>query len=212
MRVKSAILLHAPLPPHGVPRWTEALLDALPYARRLQLESRGPEACTASLGGIALVLAAAARLDGMPPAVRTLAASAEGRPRFAEGPCFSISHAATRVACVVSRCGEPGLDIETIDDTAARERLRRWTATEAVLKAAGQGLRALRDVRLDDALVTGEFGGRRYVLHHVLQDGAIVGCVAAQTALDFVIEAATLEGPEVSAAVECSLGLAAQPQ
>ena len=37
------IVLHAPSPGHGTPEWERGLLQRLPYARRLELQSRDPE-------------------------------------------------------------------------------------------------------------------------------------------------------------------------
>jgi hypothetical protein len=58
-----AIILHASLLlPVCCPSWQEPLLQSLPYAHRLELERRQPEARRASLAGLGLVLMAAARL------------------------------------------------------------------------------------------------------------------------------------------------------
>ena len=58
-----AIILHARLrPPLSCPSWQEPLLQALPYAQRLELERREPEARRASLAGLGLVLVGAARV------------------------------------------------------------------------------------------------------------------------------------------------------
>jgi len=55
-----AIILHAHLRrPLSCPSWQQSLLQALPYAQRLELERREPEARRASLVGLGFVLAGA---------------------------------------------------------------------------------------------------------------------------------------------------------
>jgi hypothetical protein len=50
-----AIILHARLRlPLSCPSWQEPLLQALPYAHRLELERREPQARRASLAGLGL--------------------------------------------------------------------------------------------------------------------------------------------------------------
>lgn len=210
MPVKTAILLHAPLRPAVEPPWAAALLGALPYAWRLRLESRPRAALVASLGGVALALCGATRLRKAVPDVRALVASEGAKPRFAEGPCFSVSHTDDTVACVVSPGGEVGLDVESFQAQCDRDRLLRWTATEAVLKAAGRGIREWPGVTLDADLSGGVIDGRRYVLRAVELADACRGWVAAASSIEFAIETVELDGPDVSTAVECSLGLLAQ--
>lgn len=208
--MRPAILLHAPLSPAARPGWAGALLAALPYAWRLRLESRPAAERVASLGGIALAVAAIARLAGATPRVRALLQSPEGKPRFASGPGFSISHTVDRVACVAAAAIDTGLDLETTAGGRDDGELQRWTATEAALKAAGLGLRQLGRVDLERGLAGARVGGRHYVLHHLRLADDCVTCVAAQTPLALTTEAVELDGPEVSAALERSLGPSAQ--
>ena len=58
-------------------------------------------------------------------------------------PDFSISHAGPWVACAALSGGRVGLDLEMGND----ERIAQWVLREALLKASGQGLRALREVQ-----------------------------------------------------------------
>ena len=58
-------------------------------------------------------------------------------------PDFSISHAGVWVACAALTGGRVGLDVEIGTD----ERIAQWVLREAMLKASGEGLRALREVQ-----------------------------------------------------------------
>lgn len=199
-----------PWPPAAAPAWAGPLLAALPYAWRLEFERRAPEPRLASLAGLALALCGATRLQRTPPAVRDLSRDAEGKPRLAAGPYFSVSHGATRVAAIVTRGCEVGLDVESVAQGADLRELRRWTATEAALKAAGLGLRAVGDV---EVAATGEKAvvrGRRYGLMPVQLAADVVACVAAERILQLDCSELGLDAPELSAAVERSLGLATQ--
>ena len=143
------------------------LLARLAYAKRLELERRDPVARDAALAGIALALEAAQRLRGVALPVTGLCFPQDGKPAFVDGPYFSISHTDGRVACAASDELDCGFDFEFIPagaDDAARARLQRWTATEAVLKAAGRGLREAGEVRLDAGLRCGHLAAVRYTL------------------------------------------------
>lgn len=213
--MKRAILLHAPL--SAVPRapvWMDALLQALPYPRHVQLSRSRAAERQASLAGIALVLFGAERLTGRSHAPRELSFPPEQKPCFVAGPEFSLSHAATRVACIVTTTDACGLDIEDAPadglDAAALDRLQRWTATEAVLKAAGLGLRSARDVTLDGDGARGAVGGREFALQPLRGIEGVVGHVAAAATLDWTEERVQLDGDALAAALERSLGLPAQ--
>ena len=130
-------------------QWPEAGARAfaarLPYARRLALGSRGA-AARASLAGIALALRALTRLLGrcVPPSEILFAQGA--KPRLAPPAAvadFSISHAGPWAACAALARGHVGLDLEMGTD----ERMAEWVLREAMLKASGEGLRALREVK-----------------------------------------------------------------
>ena len=151
-------------------QWPEAAARAftarLPYARRLALGS-GSAASRASLAGIALALRALARLlgrrvqageilfaPGAKPCLAPPAALAAGEAQCARrgiitwhderaAPDFSISHAGPWVACAALTGGRVGLDLEMGTD----ERIAQWVLREALLKASGEGLRALREVQ-----------------------------------------------------------------
>jgi hypothetical protein len=150
-------------------QWPEAAARAfaarLPYARRLALGS-GSAASRASLAGIALALRALARLLGRrvplseiffaqgakprlaPPAVLAASAAQCAQRGIAPDderavPDFSISHAGPWVACAALTGGRVGLDLEIGTD----ERIAQWVLREALLKASGEGLRALREVQ-----------------------------------------------------------------
>ena len=166
------------------------LLGQLPYAKRLELERREPGARDASLAGLWLALEGAARLRGREVDVALLRFPPDGKPYLEGGPHFSISHGPQHVASAVCEAGEIGFDLEEVDAMSgdsleARQKLQRWTATEAVLKAAGRGLREARSVELDNRLANGTLAGVRYrlkpveisthvVAHLAMQSGSVV--------------------------------------
>ena len=154
---------------------TEALtrlLGQLPYAKRLELERREPGARIAGLAGLWLALEGAARLRGREVDVASLRFPPDGKPYLEGGPYFSISHGPQHVAAAVCESVDIGFDLEEVgaasgDSSAVLHRLRRWTATEAVLKAAGRGLREARSVELDNLRESGMLAGVRYRLRPV---------------------------------------------
>jgi len=150
-------------------QWPQAAARAfaarLPYARRLALGSSSA-AAHASLAGTALALHALAPLlgrrvhpgeilfvQGAKPRLAPPAALAAGEARLApqrlsqgaDGTAidFSISHTGHWVACAALARGRVGLDLEIGSD----ERIAEWVLREALLKASGQGLRALHEVQ-----------------------------------------------------------------
>ena len=160
-------------------RWL-ARLPAQRAARLARL--RDPADRVATLLGLALLLDCAAAA-GLPEAGATdLHMPVRGKPRWRRGPDFSISHAGGRVACALAPAGVVvGLDLEPVDAvgwhdlrlvTAEAERdlyaelgldaAFVWTAKEAVLKAAGAGLAAIREVNVSEDVAT--FRGRRFLL------------------------------------------------
>jgi phosphopantetheinyl transferase len=141
-----------------------ALLARLPYARRLELARRAPEARTASLLGTALALAGTGRLRGSPVAASQLRFRPGSAPELPGGPWFSVSHSTNCVAVALSSHARVGLDVEDAASAAAAARsfagsLERWTAIEAALKALGTSLRESRCVSLADDLSRAEVGG-----------------------------------------------------
>lgn len=208
-----AIVLHAALPrPLSLP-WEEALLQALPYARRLELARRHSEARHASLAALGMVLMAAERVSGRCYPPSALRFPTDGKPALRGGPCFSVSHTDSSVACLTSLASACGLDIEEVDvqaDSATLLKLERWTANEAALKAAGQGLRHVHAVKLGAACDVAVVRNDRFVLQALHAVPGCVGHVASPAGLTLVIEAVDLTGPAISAALERSLGLPPQ--
>jgi hypothetical protein len=206
------MVLHAPLGTAPGARWTRTLLEGLPYARRLALERRPAPDLHASLAGLALALCACARLrEGRVPALNTLAIDAGGKPRFIGGPGFSLSHCESHVACVATAAGDVGIDLETVPEDSRRAELARWTAIEAVLKAAGAGLRRAGDVDLAVDGSSGRLDGERFVLQGVASlPAGLVAHVASGAPLELSAAAVSLADPEIASAVERSLGLSAQ--
>ena len=170
------------------------MLERLPYAKRLELERRGDAERYASLAGLELVLMGAALLRHVPTGADALRFPADGKPYCIGGPFFSLSHGTDRVAAAFSTDCEIGFDLEEIgsgsgDTNEAQVRLLRWTATEAVLKAAGRGLRDARAVELDAALATAALAGAVFQLRSV----SIATDVVAHLAAPVTVESVTIE-------------------
>lgn len=171
----------------------DALLAALPYGRRLELEAREPEARRAGLAGISLALVALARLRGSPVRAADLAFPQGGKPVLPGGPDFSISHAGTAVGVAALPAGAVGFDLEPLVVASDRARLERWTAIEAVLKAAGRGLRDAAAVEFSSALDAGRLAGREYRLQVVdAGDGYVARLATASAAVRVEVERADL--------------------
>jgi len=188
-------------------------LQALPYAQRLELERREPEARRASLAGLGLVLVGAARVTQkeFPPQAFTFPPA--GKPRLAGGPYFSISHSSSAVTCIVCADTDCGIDIEDRPDpaeSATVAKLQRWTAIEAALKAAGLGLRAAGEVALADRLEHAVVRSQRYELQALEHVSDVIGHVAARQKLTPIIASLELDDAGTSALLERSFGLAAQ--
>jgi len=178
------LVLHARLDQGVRPGAFDTLLRALPYARRLELEQRSDADRHASLAGLWLVLQGATQLTGRPAGPHDLRFPMGGKPMLAEGPCFSVSHGRDLVAVALSADAEIGFDLEESGDGQGSDRkdattLERWTATEAVLKAAGQGLRDAKSVELDASLATGTLHGKAYVLRRVMLPGPVIAHLAS---------------------------------
>ena len=212
--VQNAILLHASLATGAPAPWLQPLLQALPYARRLQIERADGAAQAASLAGLALALTAAGRAIGEIPRVADFRFITGAKPRLEQGPAFSVSHTADRVACVVCNGVDLGLDIETVPSVAGGTTLRkllRWTASEATLKAAGLGLRQVSEVVLEQQSErTAVLAGRRYALLEVQLTPHTIGHVASAESIELRVDTVALDGAEVSSTVQRALGLPAQ--
>ena len=185
------LVLHARRRGGAVTEALTRLLGQLPYAKRLELERREPGARSASLAGLWLALEGAARLRGREVDVASLRFPPDGKPYLEGGPYFSISHGPQHVAAAVCESVEIGFDLEEVgaasdDSSAVLHKLRRWTATEAVLKAAGRGLRVARSVELDNLRENGTLAGVRYRLRPVEISTRVVAHVAAFVPLESV--------------------------
>lgn len=179
------LVLHARMGDDADAAAFATLLARLPYARRLALERRDERDRLLSLAGLWLVLEGASRVLGRPVAASELRFPEGGKPHLATGPPFSVSHGGTRVAAAVSESPEIGLDLEEVGTARAgapgdRARLARWTATEAVLKAAGRGLRDAQDVELDVSLAAGTLRGTGYRLTSVPIAESVIAHLASR--------------------------------
>ena len=172
------------------PDTSVSLLASLAYGKRLELESRSREERDASLRGIALALAALHTLHTGRVAPGDLCFPQDGKPHLPGAPDFSIAHSGDRVGCAVAGQGAVGFDVETCTTTTSLAELARWTAIEAVLKAAGTSLRHARQVEIDLDLRRGRLAGRDYCLHPV----ALARDVVAHIATDRVDCSITVRG------------------
>jgi len=188
--MNGVLILHSSLDGDGGDARADALLMRLPYARRLELARRDPDARLASLAGLALALAGAARLRGRRVEPGELQFPANGKPGLAGGPSFSVAHSATRVAVAISDDCAVGLDLEDStsaapDDARATLRLQRWTAIEAALKAVGAGLRSAGELRMAEDLATASFAGIEINLQRV---EIAADCVARLATLAQIVD------------------------
>jgi hypothetical protein len=135
--------------------WPEAAARGfaarLPYARRIAVGA-DQDTRRASLAGVALALQALAKLMGRAVRAGELMFERGEKPRLApapdgrgpeDGPDFSVSHSGPWVGCAAVGHGRVGFDVELGTD----ERRARWVVREALLKATGEGLRAVDDTR-----------------------------------------------------------------
>lgn len=187
--MSDVIVLHATLPRDGGAQRVQRWLHELPYAYRLELERRDPARRLASVCGIELALDGAACV-GAAMDVSRLRFPQDGKPVFDDGPSFSVSHTPTRVAVALSTACDVGLDVEDAGNAARdeglRERLRRWTATEAVLKALGVGVARAGDVRLAPRLDLAILDGQTVCLQAVNLGADVVAHVAGSRPLSRV--------------------------
>jgi phosphopantetheinyl transferase len=188
------ILYHALLPGPSLtgrpvsgplPNWTAELA----YARRSQLPA-DPAARARSLLGIALALRALTALLGREVGPAELVFETDRKPRLRSerrdeaGTDFSIAHAGRHVAVALRRGACIGLDLEDRGDAlrpTLGARLSAWITREAVLKAAGLGLRDSARVALQGDGAS--LDGRRFELRelHFAPDCQV--CVASDASL-----------------------------
>jgi hypothetical protein len=191
------LVLHARLPsPVGeAADGATRLLARLPYAYRLELESRAPALRLASLAGLALLRTGAARWRGVVPDPACLEFPQGGKPRLPGGPHFSVAHSSARVAVALCADCAVGIDVEEIVDHAvAGDRLARQVASEAALKACGAGLRGYDRLQLDDDLAVAQLDATAAWLRPVELAAGSVGWLAALAPCRrVVIEAAVPE-------------------
>jgi phosphopantetheinyl transferase len=175
------MVLHASLPGNLPPQREQELLAQLPYGRRLELEARAPMARNASLAGLWLVLAGVLEITGREARASELRFPPGGKPHFAgAGPKFSVSHCERCVVAAISADIDPGIDVEDVPARfAARAKLARWVATEAILKASGAGLRAAKEVSLDEDAAGGVLRGLRYQLYCLELGPGVIGSLAS---------------------------------
>jgi phosphopantetheinyl transferase len=185
--------------PHAAARVFAA---GLPYVRRLAAQ-RDDGAARASVAGVALALRALTRLTGRqvraaelvfaqhqkPYLATALAAAGDMRALACAPTCsadFSIAHSGTWVGCAAMLEASVGLDIET----GSAAHIADWVVRESLLKASGEGLRALTAVRavaLTPAATSVPWRGRDW---HLTRPDCFAGAAAciATTATHSALE------------------------
>jgi phosphopantetheinyl transferase len=175
---ETLILYHTDLRGEWPEAGARALAARLPYLKRLALAAAA-DAAHASLAGLALALRALARVTGRAVAARELIFEAERKPRLATaaGADFSIAHSGPYVGCAALAAARVGLDLEF----GSAPQLAGWVAREAVVKAAGIGVRAFHEVELcgHGACCRGE----RWYAHALAQFPGAVACAMASVPL-----------------------------
>jgi hypothetical protein len=148
---ETLILYHTDLRGEWPETAARAFARRLAYARRVAAGA-DRDSARASLAGVALALAALTRLLGRAVQPRELAFARGEKPRLVlgagldgdgTGPDFSISHSGPWVGCAAVAHGDVGFDLELGTDALRTH----WVVREALLKAAGVGLRALGETR-----------------------------------------------------------------
>ena len=202
--MEHALVLHARV--GGVPDERLVRITAeLPQARRALYERRVESARRESLAGLVLALEGLGRALGRPVRGSEIDFPPGGKPRLPGGPSFSVSHSGDVVAVALSRSDDPGLDVEVERPGRDRARLERWTATEAVLKAPGLGIRAVGTVVLADDLGSETVAGTTYRIERVDLGEGIVARLASRGPFDRIeVVAVDLSAPGT---VERSAGL-----
>jgi hypothetical protein len=157
-------------------------LDAIAYAKRLELQARTCDARHASLAGLAVALSGLRAMTGRTVTLRELSFPLDGKPHVSHGPDFSIAHADGWVGCSVASRGSVGFDLEVTQRRGPHGSLARWTAVEAVLKASGAGLRHAHEVGIDLAARRGSFAGMDYFLHPLALGTDLAAHVATDVA------------------------------
>ena len=208
-----AIVLHATLATAPAWGWKSALLQALPYAKRLQLEAQDEQVREPSLAGIALALLGARRLGDTLPRAGEMSFPLDGKPAFAQPPHFSISHTGARACCASSLDTPVGIDLEChvgSRDEETLQKLRRWTALEATLKAAGEGLRKSGGLALADDCLTAQLHGVHYHLQSLALDPGCVCHLASTQPVQVEIASIDLAAASVSALLQHDFSFDAQ--
>jgi hypothetical protein len=154
------------------------LLAQLPYAKRLELEARSAGDRNASLAALALARTALFVATGEAHSLQRFRFPQGGKPHVEGAPDFSVSHTTQRVGCAVALLGVVGFDVEELAAGRSPDDLMRWTAIEAVLKAARQGLRSAHDIELDASLHCARIAGSEYRLRSVAIDDDCIAHVA----------------------------------
>lgn len=203
------LLHHVPIPAALDPLHESALLALLPEPRRSAWRrQRDPAARIATLCGVELLCRLATRAGLAPLRVGDLVYPERGKPHWREGPAFSIAHAGGVVACALASAPRRlGLDIEPTSRVTTRilrriaspEELTQcqalgvspaelWTSKEAVVKATGDGVFRLADVRVE--------AGRAHLdgLTFHLQQPALLTGFACTVASDLPLALEVLPG------------------
>lgn len=187
------------LPENTIARW----IRALPEPRRLILAQRLARGKGLESLAVLALLASFASICRL-PSLSSLQWASGGKPRFPDGPEFSLAHSCGFAACAVAPGGLPvGIDLEPADRARAAsvtliagdaERLALdegtlsptglWTAKEAVLKAAGACLADMPGVHVRNRIA--RLAGIDYGWRHFRPRSGLLLAVATRGLLPAV--------------------------
>lgn len=175
-----------------------ALLDQLPKPKAdAMARLKNPRQSTASMLGLLLLKQALEQLGGVDFRFDQLKFSPGEKPLSTQGIEFNITHSETIVACAVSRNIALGIDSETISKQPVtrlhhifneselamisndnEKFLELWVKKEAVAKASGDGVRAMKAIDLDQQRA--KYKDQQWYLHRLALDAQDVSYLASQ--------------------------------
>ena len=178
----------------------DGFLQELPANKAESLVSlQDSKQVTASILGLALLGQGTKQLGMVNFSYDQLNFSPAQKPRCFLGIEFNITHSANIVACAVSLDSSLGIDTETKGERSttllrqvfnahelaliqsdSRHYLDLWVKKEAVVKASGDGVRAMKTVDLEQGHA--RYNQQQWYLHRLLLDANEISYLACQQA------------------------------